>query len=38
LRGGSFIKLGYNVWELEDAGDTGGGTISAARLEYGWNF
>lgn len=38
LRGGSFIKLGYNVWELDDAGDTGGGTISAARLEYGWNF
>ena len=38
LRGGSFIKLGYNVWELDDAGSAGSGTISAARLEYGWTF
>jgi opacity protein-like surface antigen len=36
--GDSFLKLSYNSWELDGVGAAGDEGISAARLEYGWNF
>jgi opacity protein-like surface antigen len=38
LRGGSFLKASYNVWELDDLGSVSDSTISAFRLEFGWGF
>lgn len=38
LRGGSFVKASYNVWELDDMGHTSDSTISGARIEFGWGF
>lgn len=36
--GDSFLKLSYNVWELDGVGAAGDEGITGARLEYGWNF
>lgn len=38
LRGGSFIKASYNVWELDSMGNAGDSSLSGARIEYGWGF
>ena len=36
--GGTFLKAGYNVWELDSVGGAGDSTVTAARLEFGWVF
>jgi len=36
--GGTFMKASYNVWELDNLGGTSGGSVTGARLEFGWNF
>jgi opacity protein-like surface antigen len=36
--GDSFLKLSYNSWRLDGVGAAGDENVSAARLEYGWNF
>jgi len=36
--GGTFLKAGYNVWQLDSIGPTGDASISGARLEFGWGF
>lgn len=36
--GDTFLKLNYNVWELDGVGAAGDSNLSGARLEYGWNF
>lgn len=36
--GGSFLKAGYNVWELDSVGGTGDSALSGTRLEFGWGF
>lgn len=36
--GGSFLKAGYNVWELDSVGGTGDSALSGARLEFGFGF
>ena len=38
LRGGSFLKASYSVWELDGVGGVGDSSLSAARLEFGWTF
>lgn len=38
LRGGSFIKGSYNVWELDSLGAAADSTISGFKLEFGWGF
>lgn len=38
LRGGSFLKLSYNRWELDNGGNSEDISLESARLEYGWTF
>ncbi len=36
--GGTFLKAGYSVWELDDVGKAGDSSLSGIRLEFGWDF
>lgn len=38
FRGGSFIKLSYNVWDLDTGGGSADPRFTSGRFEYGWNF
>lgn len=38
FRGGSFLKLSVNYYELDTGGDRSKPTLNAARLEFGWTF
>ena len=38
LRGGSYLKLSWNRWELDSGGNSDDLTLESARLEYGWSF
>lgn len=38
LRNGSFLKLSYNVWELDGLGKAADSSIPATKLELGWLF
>lgn len=36
--GDSFLKLSYNVWEIDDVGNSDAANLTGARIEYGWSF
>jgi len=38
LRGGTILKLGYNMWEVDGSGDAPDPTLSAFRFEVAWGF
>ena len=38
MRGGTFIKGSYNVWDLDSLGSADDSTISSFKVEFGWGF
>lgn len=38
MRGGTFIKGSYNVWELDSLGSADDSTLTGFKLEFGWGF
>ncbi len=38
LRGGSFLNLSYDYWEIDAGGDRANPSLTNWRLTYGWRF
>jgi len=38
MRGGTFIKGSYNVWDLDSLGSADDSTLTGIKLEFGWSF
>jgi len=38
MRGGTFLKGSYNVWDLDSLGQASDSTISSFKVEFGWSF
>ena len=38
MRGGTFLKGSYNVWDLDSLGKASDSTISSFKVEFGWSF
>jgi hypothetical protein len=38
MRGGTFIKGSYNVWDLDSLGSADDSTITGFKVEFGWGF